>query len=363
MLERSPPSRTSLAAALLLAALALGCGTTGPELRTVDAVDLERYQGRWYEIASFPQRFQEGCVATRATYTLEPEGEVRVLNECREETLDGEWRRIEGRAWVEDPADSSAKLLVQFFWPFRGAYWVIELDPDYRTAVVGHPSRDYLWILSRTPQMDPAVYDALLQRIEGHGFDLTRLRRTPQPTTAGAAVDGSAGRSHALREIPRQHRARLDGEGGLAGGPLQQPAGEDRLRIVQVAGDQLAQHRLAPVVVDAHGALTPDSPIGSDVLGDLEGAARVSLEVRDHPGRALGGAPQPAVPGQEPEGGQHGRAAGPIAGQAHRDAAGFEERLDLALVPRPLPFHLRLPGRRGGADRLVAPTHAPREKA
>jgi apolipoprotein D and lipocalin family protein len=77
---------------------------------------------------------------------------------------------------------SSAKLQVQFFWPFRGDYWIVELDPDYRYAVVGHPSRTYLWILARTPHMDEPTYQELRRRIAAHGYDLTRLQRTPQPT-------------------------------------------------------------------------------------------------------------------------------------------------------------------------------------
>ena len=80
-----------------------------------------------------------------------------------------------------DPSESPAKLQVQFFWPFRGDYWVIELDPDYRYAVVGHPSREYLWILARSRTLDATTYDELLRRIEAHGFDLGRLTRTPQP--------------------------------------------------------------------------------------------------------------------------------------------------------------------------------------
>ena len=92
-----------------------------------------------------------------------------------------EWRRAEGVAWVADPSESTAKLKVQFFWPFRGDYWIIELDPDYRHAVVGDPSRDYLWILSRTRGMDRRVYDELLARIAAHGFDPDRLSLTPQP--------------------------------------------------------------------------------------------------------------------------------------------------------------------------------------
>jgi apolipoprotein D and lipocalin family protein len=83
---------------------------------------------------------------------------------------------------VADPSGSQAKLKVQFFWPFRGDYWIIELDPEYRHAVVGQPSRDYLWILARTRTIDPAVYETLLARIEAQGFDLKRLNRTPQPS-------------------------------------------------------------------------------------------------------------------------------------------------------------------------------------
>jgi apolipoprotein D and lipocalin family protein len=169
-----------LLAALLTTTLA--CQSASPPLAVVDDVDLDRYLGRWYEIASFPQRFQKGCVATTAKYSRREDGRIRVENECRDETFEGKVRRVEGVAWVTDPSGSPAKLQVQFFWPFRGDYWVIELDPEYRHAVVGHPSREYLWILSRTRTLDPAVYADLLARIESHGYDLERLNQTPQPS-------------------------------------------------------------------------------------------------------------------------------------------------------------------------------------
>ena len=164
--------------------LLTACQTQTAPLQVVEEVDLERYAGRWYEIASFPQRFQRGCVATVASYTLLHDGRIQVVNECRDGTFDGELRRVEGVAWVADPSASPAKLEVQFFWPFRGDYWILELDPDYRHAVVGHPSRNYLWILSRTRAMDPAVYEGLLARIEAQGYELERLTRTPQPPAA-----------------------------------------------------------------------------------------------------------------------------------------------------------------------------------
>jgi apolipoprotein D and lipocalin family protein len=164
-------------------AVLLACQSAKAPLNVVDEIDLDRYAGRWYEIASFPQRFQRGCVATTANYTRLAEGRIRVQNECRDGEFDGKLRRVEGVAWLADPDGSQAKLKVQFFWPFRADYWIIELDPDYRHAVVGHPSRDYLWILARTRTLEPAVYETLLARIEAQGFDLERLERTPQPST------------------------------------------------------------------------------------------------------------------------------------------------------------------------------------
>jgi apolipoprotein D and lipocalin family protein len=158
-----------------------GCQTAGPPLEVVQDFDIERYLGRWYEIASFPQRFQKGCVATSALYSLRDDGRIRVENRCRDERLDGPLREATGVAWQPDPETAPAKLKVRFFWPSWGRYWVIELDPAYRWAVIGHPSRDYLWILSRSPQMDPALYAELLARIRAHGYDTSRLRETLQP--------------------------------------------------------------------------------------------------------------------------------------------------------------------------------------
>lgn len=188
------PWRTLLVASSLLL-LGTGCAATTterlglPELPTVASVDLERYQGLWYEIASFPQWFQEGCTGTTATYRLNDEGEVDVLNRCFLETLDGELSETEGTARVTDPKTRS-KLEVTFFWPFYGAYWIIDLDPSYAYAVVGHPSRDYLWILSRTPTLDEDVYAGILERLEAMGYPLDRLHETLQRTPSAGSRRG-----------------------------------------------------------------------------------------------------------------------------------------------------------------------------
>ncbi|MFZ2053622.1 MAG: lipocalin family protein [Candidatus Aminicenantales bacterium] len=164
--------------------LAFGFAATESQqrpLQVVPRVDLNRYLGTWYEIATIPQRFQKDCVGVTATYTLRDDGKIEVLNKCRKKTLDGEIKTAKGKAWVVDK-ETNAKLKVQFFWPFRGDYWIIELDPDYQYAVVGHPGRKYLWILSRTPQMDEALYQNLMQRIANKGYDLSLIKRTLQPS-------------------------------------------------------------------------------------------------------------------------------------------------------------------------------------
>lgn len=170
---------------LLLVMIALaGCSTTTsrqalPPLETVPHVDLLRYIGNWFEIASFPQRFQEGCVASRARYALDGDEGIVVVNQCREGSLDGSERIVTGVARVVD-RETNAKLQVSFLWPFWGDYWIIDLDPQYRWAVVGHPSRDYLWILSRSPRLDAAVYDGILARLRQQKYDVARLRTTLQ---------------------------------------------------------------------------------------------------------------------------------------------------------------------------------------
>ncbi len=176
-------ARGAAALIVLCALLAGGCATgpAKPPLQTVRALDLDRYLGTWYEIASYPNRFQRGCVATRATYSRLPDGAIRVVNECRQDTLEGKLRTIEGKAWVVGDAANPARLEVQFFWPFRGNYWVIGLDPDYQWAIVGEPSRRYLWILARTPHISEQLFDELVAKAREAGYDPARIKPTLQP--------------------------------------------------------------------------------------------------------------------------------------------------------------------------------------
>ena len=140
---------------------------------------MERYMGTWFEIAKLPQRFEKGLVGITATYSILQHGKVRVVNKGHKGDFNGSTRTAQGRAMVVD-TKTNAKLRVSFFWPFTGDYWILELGKGYEYAVVGEESRKYLWILSRTPQMDEATYNDLLGRVEAKGFDVSKLEKTPQ---------------------------------------------------------------------------------------------------------------------------------------------------------------------------------------
>ena len=160
--------------------------STPPPLASVASLDVQRYMGKWYEISHYPNWFQKKCVGdTRADYSLQADGRVQVINRCREAS--GELSEAVGMARQIGAADSP-KLEVRFapawlsFLPMVwGDYWVIDLDPDYRLVAVSEPSREYLWVLSRTPAVDAQAYEALLARLAARGFDPGKLERTTQP--------------------------------------------------------------------------------------------------------------------------------------------------------------------------------------
>ena len=166
----------------LIAFIVSGCSEDLP-LETVHQVDIKRYMGKWYEIASFPTWFQNDCTGTTAIYSLNTDGTVKVLNRCFKKTLNGPEDNAEGSAYVID-TQTSSKLKVSFFRPFYGDYWIIDLANDYSYAVVGHPNRKYLWILSRTPHMSTQLYNTLLIKIQQKGFDISKLNKTIQPQKA-----------------------------------------------------------------------------------------------------------------------------------------------------------------------------------
>ena len=164
---------------ILLVSMFMTTTLKSQTLQTVPSVDLKKYAGKWFEIASYPQRFQKGCHGTTAEYTWSEKGYVIVENRCNKGGLTGKPSSIKGKAFVEKNS-GNAKLKVQFFWPFKGKYWIIDLADDYSYAVVSHPNKKYLWILSRTPKIQDATYQQILFRLKEKGFDLTKLQLTEQ---------------------------------------------------------------------------------------------------------------------------------------------------------------------------------------
>ena len=179
-------------------------------LQTVGTVDLNRYMGDWYEIARTPNR--SNCVSdASAHYQLMADGKVSIRNECR--TSSGKTEIAKGKGSIADK-DSKAKLRVSFSWPFSGDYWIIDLDKDYRYAVVGEPDRKNLWVLSRTPSLDQRTYDAILKRIQAQGYEISRVQKTtqtsvvssqaapaPAPTPAEVKAPASVGKRHVSADL------------------------------------------------------------------------------------------------------------------------------------------------------------------
>jgi len=165
--------------AMCMFAPALLSEAKAPPLSVVEEVDLHRYLGTWFEIASYPAWFAKNCTGVTAEYSLREGGGISVVNRCHKGALDGPLKEARGRAKVVDP-QTNAKLKVSFFGPFWGDYWILELDPDYRWVVVGEPRLKYLWILSRTPTLDKETLDEILSRLPDKGYTLDRLQWTPQ---------------------------------------------------------------------------------------------------------------------------------------------------------------------------------------
>lgn len=167
--------RTLLLSIMALFALG-GCSKSYPPLETVKQVDIERYTGRWYEIARYDHSFERGCSNVTATYTLQKDGKIGVLNRCT--TEEEGIKEANGVAYATD--ESNSKLKVSFFRPFYGDYWILMLDEGYSYAVIGEPSREYLWILSRRPMLEPEIRASILAELPELGYDSASLIWTEQ---------------------------------------------------------------------------------------------------------------------------------------------------------------------------------------
>ncbi|MDD2896668.1 MAG: lipocalin family protein [Aliarcobacter sp.] len=153
------------------------CSSKNPPLKTVQKVDLEKYLGTWYEIARYEHFFEKDCKNVSANYSMMDEETIKVINRCTKITTN-EKKEALGRAYATDTTNS--KLKVSFFRPFYGDYWVLMLDEKYEYAVVGTPSREYLWILARNSKLDEKIKNEILQKLPTLGFDTSKLIWTIQ---------------------------------------------------------------------------------------------------------------------------------------------------------------------------------------
>jgi len=164
---------------LLLFIIFISCNTNvmpQPD-QTINATfpfELNKYLGTWYEIARFDHSFERGLQGVTATYSLRKDGKIEVLNQGYKNGFEGKQSKAIGKAKLKSDA-TPRNLLVSFFWIFYAPYNILELDPDYQYALIGSNSSDYLWILSRTPQMDEATYSKLIDNAKTRGYDVGKL--------------------------------------------------------------------------------------------------------------------------------------------------------------------------------------------
>ncbi len=157
----------------------ISCNKGKDELSTVSPVNLKKYSGTWYEIARLPNRFEKGLECVTATYTLRSDGKIEVVNKGRKTGELNKISKIKGVAWVPDKR-YPGRLKVRFFWPFSGKYYILDLDKNYRYALVGEPSRKYLWVLSKDKHIDSDIYHRLIEKAAGYGFETARVIKINQ---------------------------------------------------------------------------------------------------------------------------------------------------------------------------------------
>lgn len=168
---------------ILLASLVLLCSCKGQESvidnSVVKDLNIDRYLGKWYEIARFDHSFERGLVGVTAHYSMREDGKIKVVNSGYKGSLEGEKSEAIGKAKIPNP-NIPSKLKVSFFWIFYGDYFVLELDEDYQWAIVGSNTDKYLWILSRNPQMDDQLYSKLLNQLQARGYNTSKLIKVVQ---------------------------------------------------------------------------------------------------------------------------------------------------------------------------------------
>jgi len=164
----------------IIAALALtGCAAKGPEMQTVDYVDLERFMGDWYVIANIPTFLEKGAHNAVENYALNDDGTIATNFTFRADSFDGKRKEYNPKGFVKDH-ESNALWGMRFIWPIKADYRIVYLDDDYTQTIIGRQNRDYVWIMARSPTISDADYDRLVRFVESLGYDTAKLERVPQ---------------------------------------------------------------------------------------------------------------------------------------------------------------------------------------
>jgi apolipoprotein D and lipocalin family protein len=181
MRETSPYPYLYSGALLVILSMLTGCAgsSTRPPIATVEQVELGRFMGDWYVIASIPTALERDAHNALERYELDPDGTIRTTFTFRDGSFDGKQKTYHPRGFVREPA-SNAVWGMQFLWPIKADYRIVYLDPSYTFTAIGRNRRDYVWIMARTPTMPTAVYDTIVRQLGEQGYDTSLIRKVPQ---------------------------------------------------------------------------------------------------------------------------------------------------------------------------------------
>lgn len=166
-------------AVVVLAMLLGACASRGPDMQTVDYVDLERFMGDWYVIANIPTFLEKGAHNAVETYTLDSDGSIATNFTYRKDSFEGKLKEYNPRGFIRD-TESNALWGMRFVWPFKGDYRIVYLDEGYTQTIIGRQKRDYVWIMARTPEISGQDYDRLIEFVASIGYDVSKVQKVPQ---------------------------------------------------------------------------------------------------------------------------------------------------------------------------------------
>ena len=174
----------------ILCVLLIGCAPMQGRLKTVERLDLKQYMGRWFVIACIPVFIEAKAYNEVEEYKLLPDGSIDTLLTFNQGGFDGQPKRFNPRGFVVDRVNNSTWKM-QFIWPLKAEYLITYIADDYSQTIVSRNSRDYVWLMARTPQIPQADYERLVQEIKSQGYNIKKLRQVPQHWPQGEAKDGT----------------------------------------------------------------------------------------------------------------------------------------------------------------------------